>query len=278
MLLRPIFLANSPQVSSSKAKVISDLNPKETQEDINFEQSYEEGLFDPTPKDCSEFGDSNGNTNLKEDDSDSDNKITSSTVEEEQNFEIKIDETKTVDIEQFETEVSVSAESKSALEKTTGDNWTEEEFLSDRKNQEQKSNSVPHCDDERTESYKTVSRFVEMSDNRASKASVTKFSTRDDSELVNLLSEIETSDSAYKREFSARNIEDDVAPIPTATLADLYNQRGIVDKAIAIYKEVLIMQPEDNKIQMKLEELEQQSKTFSIHSDSGKNGWYKQFS
>ena len=253
-------------------KVISDLNPKETQEDINFEQSYEEGLFDPTPKDCSEFGDSNGNTNLKEDDSDSDNKVTSSTVEEEQNFEIKSNEAKTVDIEQFETEVSVSADSESALEKTTGDNWTEEEFLSDRKNQEQKSNSVPHCDDERTESYKTVSKFVEMSDNRASKASVTKFSTRDDSELVNLLSEIGTSDSAYKTKFSARTIEDDVAPMPTATLADLYNQRGIVDKAIAIYKEVLIMQPEDNKIQMKLEELEQRSKTFSIHSDSGKNG------
>ena len=253
-------------------KVISDLNLKETQEYVDFEQSYEEGLFDPEPKDCSEFGYSNRDTNLKEDDSGSNNKITSSTVEGGKNFEIKIDEAKTVDVEQSETEVSVSVDSESALEKTTVENWSEEEFLSDRKNQEQESNCVPHFDEERTGSHKTVSKFVDMSDNRASKVSITKFSTRDDGELVNLLSEIGTSDSTHKKEFLARNIEDHVAPIPTATLADLYNQRGIVDKAIAIYKEVLIMQPEDNKIQMKLEELAQRSKTFNIHSDSGENG------
>ena len=253
-------------------KVISDLNLKETQEYVDFEQSHEEGLFDPEPKDCSEFGYSNRDINPREDDSGSNNKITSSTVEGEKKLEIKIDEAKTVDVEQSEIEVSVSVDSESALEKTTVDNWAEEEFLSDRKNQEEESNCLPHFDDERTEFHKTVSKFVDISDNRASKVSVTKFSTRDDRELVNLLSEIGTSDSTYKKEVLARNIEDHVAPIPTATLADLYKQRGIVDKAIAIYKEVLIMQPEDNKIQMKLEELEQRSRTFNIHSDSGENG------
>jgi len=47
------------------------------------------------------------------------------------------------------------------------------------------------------------------------------------------------------------------APFPSSTLAELYFQQGLVDRAAAVYRQLLELEPDNDKAKRRLAELEQ---------------------
>lgn len=86
---------------------------------------------------------------------------------------------------------------------------------------------------------------------------VARLSSRDDHELTGLLSEIEIAeDRAPSPTVAQAGGEEPSAPVPTATLAELYIQQGIASKGIDIYRDLLRLHPEDDAIRGRLAVLE----------------------
>lgn len=80
---------------------------------------------------------------------------------------------------------------------------------------------------------------------------VSRFSRREDSEIADLLREI---DGAEEDEQHAES--DLPGPIPTTTLAELYSVQGFVDRAIETYRQVLTAQPDNEEAKTRLTALE----------------------
>ena len=86
---------------------------------------------------------------------------------------------------------------------------------------------------------------------------VSRLSSREDHELIGLLSEIGTAgDRAAESTVADAGGEERSAPVPTATLAELYIQQGIASKGIDIYRDLLRRHPGDDAIRGRLAVLE----------------------
>ena len=86
---------------------------------------------------------------------------------------------------------------------------------------------------------------------------VARLSSREDHELIGLLSEIGTAgDRAAESTVADAGGEERSAPVPTATLAELYIQQGIASKGIDIYRDLLRRHPGDDAIRGRLAVLE----------------------
>ena len=86
---------------------------------------------------------------------------------------------------------------------------------------------------------------------------VARLSSREDHELIGLLSEIGTAgDRATESTVADAGGEERSAPVPTATLAELYIQQGIASKGIDIYRDLLRRHPGDDAIRGRLAVLE----------------------
>ena len=86
---------------------------------------------------------------------------------------------------------------------------------------------------------------------------VARLSSREDHELIGLLSEIGTAgDRAAESTVPDAGEEERSAPVPTVTLAELYIQQGIASKGIGIYRDLLRRHPDDEAIRGRLAVLE----------------------
>ena len=86
---------------------------------------------------------------------------------------------------------------------------------------------------------------------------VARLSSREDHELIGLLSEIGTAgDRAAESTVPDAGGEERSNPVPTATLAELYIQQGIASKGIDIYRDLLRRHPDDDAIRGRLAVLE----------------------
>ena len=86
-------------------------------------------------------------------------------------------------------------------------------------------------------------------------------SSRDDRELIGLLSEIGTGEEEGPGPAPEAGEEEETAPVPTATLAELYIQQGIASKGIDIYRDLLQRNPDDAKIRERLAVLEERGES-----------------
>ena len=82
-------------------------------------------------------------------------------------------------------------------------------------------------------------------------------SSREDRELIGLFSEIRTGEMEGTGPASEAGGVEETAPVPTATLAELYIQQGIASKGIDIYRDLLQLHPDDDKIRERLAVLEE---------------------
>jgi tetratricopeptide (TPR) repeat protein len=80
---------------------------------------------------------------------------------------------------------------------------------------------------------------------------VSRFSKREDSEMADLLREIDGDEE------DERHAEPDLpGPIPTTTLAELYSVQGFVDRAIETYRQLLTANPDNEEAKTRLTALE----------------------
>ena len=104
---------------------------------------------------------------------------------------------------------------------------------------------------------------------------VARLSGREDHELTGLLSEIRTAgDGAPEPTVADAAGEAHNAPVPTATLAELYIQQGSAGKGIDIYRDLLRLHPGDDAIRGRLAVLEAASSPERPpdHTTRGENG------
>ena len=104
---------------------------------------------------------------------------------------------------------------------------------------------------------------------------VARLSGREDHELIGLLSEIRTAaDGAPGPAVAGAGGEERGAPVPTATLAELYIQQGSAGKGIDIYRDLLRLHPGDEAIRERLAILERASSPEGPpdHTTRGENG------
>ena len=103
---------------------------------------------------------------------------------------------------------------------------------------------------------------------------VARFASRDCREFVDLLAELNaggraTSGSAIPDGTAECELE---APVATVTLAELYSQQGVVQRAIETYREVLLLRPEDEEIVARLAALQQRGESFTRGATRGEDG------
>ena len=91
---------------------------------------------------------------------------------------------------------------------------------------------------------------------------VARMSSREDHELIGLLSAIGTAgDGAPESTVPDAGGEERSAPVPTVTLAELYIQQGIASKGIDIYRDLLRLHPDDDRIRERLAVLEERGES-----------------
>ena len=81
--------------------------------------------------------------------------------------------------------------------------------------------------------------------------SVSRFPRREDTDMAALLQEIDGQTEGDRGPDS-----ESPGPIPTATLAELYERQGFVERAIEIYRQVLMAQPDNEEARTRLTALE----------------------
>ena len=86
-------------------------------------------------------------------------------------------------------------------------------------------------------------------------------SSREDRELIGPLSEIGTGEEEGPGPAPEAGEEEEFAPVPTATLAELYIQQGIASKGIDIYRDLLQRHPDDDMIRERLAVLEERGES-----------------